>query len=118
MAVSRRLVSSRFPYLPITVSIRQRAWNFDALIDTGFDGDLVVPLGALAGDEGDAYLPYRLADGSTSVCEAFLGMVDLAGLGRFPAGIMALGDECLIGRGMTDQLRLILDHGQQVIAEP
>lgn len=118
MALSRRLVSSRFPYLPIDLSIRGRQWSLDALIDTGFDGHIVVPQDTLAGDVGDLNLSYRLADGSSFVRDAFVGSVDLAGLGRFPALVIALGTECLIGRGITDQLRLILDHGQRVIAEP
>lgn len=49
---------------------------------------------------------------------AYAGTVDLAALGHFPAVVMALGDERLVGRRITDQLRLILDHGQRVIAEP
>ena len=43
--------------------------------------------------------------------------MNLVGLGRFPAGVRVLGNEYLIGREITDHLRLILDHGQQVVAE-
>jgi predicted aspartyl protease len=118
MAVSRRVVSSRFPYLPITLRVRQHVITLDALIDTGFDGHLVVPADTLVGEPADAYLPYRLADGSSVVCDALSGTVELGGLVQFPAIVAALGGECLIGRGITDQLRLILDHGTQVIAEP
>lgn len=62
-------------------------------------------------------IPYQPADGSSLVCDAFAGVVNLAGLGRLPAVVLVLGNEGLIGRGITDQLRLILDHGQQVVAE-
>ena len=112
-----RLVSSRFPFLPITLTIRQGTWNFEALIDTGFDGDLVLPRATLAGEQPDSYLRYRLADGSVSTYGTFVGTLALGRLGQFPATVVELGDEPLIGRGITDRLRLTLDHGHQVIAE-
>ena len=118
MAINRSLISSRFPYLPIILHVRQRTIRFDALIDTGFEGFIIVPHDTLSGEPADAAIPYRLADGSSFLCDAFAGTVDLEALGQFPAVVMALGDEWLIGRRITDQLRLILDHGQRVIAEP
>jgi predicted aspartyl protease len=118
VAVNQRLISSRFPYLPIVLHVRQQTIRFDALIDTGFEGFIIVPHDTLSGEPADAAIPHRLADGSSFLCDAYVGTVDLAALGQFPAVVMALGNEWLIGRHITDQLRLILDHGQQVIAEP
>ena len=115
--MSRQHIGSRFPDLPITLRIRNRTVNLDALIDTGFDGHVMVPNDTMRGEEPDAYLPYRLADGSSFVCDPYSGVVELAELGRFPTVVLALGNECLIGPEITDQLRLILDHGQQVVAE-
>jgi hypothetical protein len=32
--------------------------------------------------------------------------------------VIAVGDEPLVGRGVTDEFRVILDHGRRVIVEP
>ena len=41
VAMSRGLVSSRFPYLPIHVEVRHGSHDLEALLDTGFDGDVL-----------------------------------------------------------------------------
>jgi predicted aspartyl protease len=44
MAVNqKRVTSSRFPYLPLRFQIRQYTHEGEALIDSGFDGGIVVP---------------------------------------------------------------------------
>ena len=67
MAVSRRLVNTRFPYLPVSLRIRQRTVDVDALVDTGFDGHMVIPSDSMAGEIPDANLLYGLADGLSFV---------------------------------------------------
>ncbi|GEM_PF-4457774 len=47
--MSQHLTSWRFPYLPISLHLRQTRIgeiiaDMEALLDTGFDGDVIVPL--------------------------------------------------------------------------
>jgi predicted aspartyl protease len=35
--------SGHFPYIPVTVFLNKRAETVEALLDTGFDGDLIIP---------------------------------------------------------------------------
>ena len=96
--MNRRLVRSRFPYLPIVLHIRRQSFRFDALIDTGFEGYIIVPHDTLSGEPADATIPYLLADGSSFVCDAFAGTADLGAVGLFQVVVMALGNEWLANR--------------------
>jgi predicted aspartyl protease len=114
-----RLVSSRFPYVPIRVEVRQRTGDFEALLDTGFDDDVVVPASWSGnGQPPDGHVRLELGDGSLVVAPYYDGTAGLAGLGSFPVLVIALGDEPIVGRGLTDRFRVTLDHGQRVIVEP
>ena len=117
--MNQRVLSSRFPYLPLLLSVRDRSEQIEALLDTGFDGDIAVPRGFISDREPpDFHIPCTLADGSEVLVPAYLGEIHLGALGRFPIAIAALGDEPLVGRGVTDRFTVILDHGQQLIVEP
>lgn len=119
MAMNQRLVSSRFPYLPIHIQLRQRREDIEAFLDTGFDGHVAVPPEFIAhGQPPDGYLTWRLADGSEVLAPYYLGTVQLGQMGTLPAVITSLGDEPLIGRGIADRFTITLDHGQRVIVEP
>jgi len=115
--MNERLESPHFPYLPLRLEVRNRAHAVEALIDTGFDGDLALPPSLLANGEPDDYHRWTLADGSHVYAPYFFGMVHVGDVGSVEAIITALGDEPLIGRGITDRFRLILDHGERVIVE-
>ncbi|MBM2811087.1 MAG: hypothetical protein HW416_1846 [Chloroflexi bacterium] len=39
-----RVVSVRFPYLPVVIEIDGETHSLEALLDTGFDGDIILPL--------------------------------------------------------------------------
>ena len=116
---NERLESSHFPYLPLRVQIGGRSYDLDALVDTGFDGDVTVPA-SLFGIE----LPERsevhghLADGSVVLIPSYAAEVRLGRQGPFPIFLLVLGDEPSVGRGITDRFRLILDHGERVVLEP
>ena len=62
------LVSSDYPYLQVRVTVRTRSFVYRALLDTGFDGYLVLPenlesqLGA-----PEFQVKTRLADGSERI---------------------------------------------------
>ena len=116
------LVSSRFPYIPLQVKITQQqevVLDIEALVDTGFDGDLIIPRTIVApGLRPDTHLTWRLADGFDIDVTAYLGEVELPGLeGIHPVLISVLGEEPIVGRGVTDHFALILDHGLQVVVE-
>ena len=114
-----RLISARFPYIPMTVTINQVSTSSHVLLDTGFDGDVIVPrhLAATAGAP-NSYEQLILADGSAVYRPLFLGTADLGPLGTFPVEVVALGAEYLMGRGLADRFRIVLDHGRQIIVEP
>ena len=118
MAVSAALESKRFPYLPLLLIVSGHSQAVEALIDTGFDGDLAVPPAMLAGDEPpDGQHHWILADGSEVFAPYYLGTVQVGDVGSYPALITALGEEPLVGQGITDQMRLVLDHGRRVVVE-
>jgi predicted aspartyl protease len=48
--MNRRVTSTHIPYLPITVEIPEQKLTaeFNALVDTGFSGEIVVPHAAVS----------------------------------------------------------------------
>jgi predicted aspartyl protease len=82
--MSRKLTSSKYPFLPLTIHVRVSSRkNIDlhtqALIDTGFSGDIVVPVTEeLKQPTPDAYATWTMADGSEVLAPIFLGTI------RFP----------------------------------
>lgn len=118
MALSQRLTSSHFPYLPLRLQIHRRILDVEALLDTGFDGDVAIPPELIAGDQPpDGYLPCQLADGSHVLAPVHHGVVQVGDIGSFPIVFLALGGEPLVGRGISDRFTIILDHGQHLIVE-
>lgn len=123
MSEKQIFTSSHFPYIPITVVINKRIETIEALLDTGFDGDLIIPEGLMTnGKPPDSYLRFTLADQVTSVlAPAYLGKVEVAELGDaglYPAIISVLGNEPIIGRNLARRFWITLDHGRQVIIRP
>jgi predicted aspartyl protease len=114
-----RVVSSRFPYLPLQVRVGGSGRSVETLLDTGFDGDLAVPPGFFGEDEIPRHsVPCTLADGTEVLAPAHRGEVRLGSTIISPAVILTLGVEVLVGRGISDRFTIILDHGRQVIVEP
>ncbi len=68
--MSKKLTSSKYPFLPLTIHMRisnrkQIDLNTHVLIDTGFSGDIVVPVTEeLKQYQPDAYATWTMADGS------------------------------------------------------
>jgi predicted aspartyl protease len=129
LAVSKHIVSSRFPYLPLRVHLKlNRNQEIDtdteALVDTGFSGDVALPSSWVTnGHRPDGYVTWMMADGSSTMAAIYLGSVRLVGLEEdvpisIPCTITVLGDEVIAGRGLTDRFRLTLDHGKKLIVEP
>lgn len=119
MAIDRRIVSTRFPYVPLTVTVQERTVTTQVLLDTGFDGDLAVPPDFVAaGTPPDGYLGRTLADGSRVEAPVYVGTIRLDSLGTFTASVTVIGDEPIAGRGLIDRFTITLDRGTRVIVEP
>src|SRR5437016_59810 len=126
MAMSEKqktFTSAHFPYIPVTVFLNKRVETVEALLDTGFDGDLIIPKGLMTnGKPPDSYLRFTLADQVTTVlAPAYLGRVEVAELGDaglYSAIISVLGTKAIIGRNLVRHFHIALDHGRQVIIRP
>ncbi len=115
------VVSTRFPYLPIKLSFEaepDRSIDIEALVDTGFDGGLIVPAGLVPQAAANGISNWMLADGSRSSAAWYWGWVTL---GHFAEPLLTketmLQDEILVGRQIIDHYRVTFDHGQRVIVE-
>ena len=62
---ARVVTSDDFPYLPIRIAIGGWETEAEALLDTGFSGELIVPEDAMPEDIGPPayFVTYRVADG-------------------------------------------------------
>ena len=93
--------------------------QLQALVDTGFDGGVVIPKDVLDPALTPVrYLPWSLADDSTVLLPAFLGDVQIGDLPPIRTIVMPLGDEPPIGRHVISPYREIFDRGTRIIVEP
>lgn len=77
----RKIVSKNFPFIPIIIAVRKRVEKVESLIDTGFEGDVVVPKGLLTnGDPPDTLLPWQLANGTVVLAPVYAGKVKLGNI--------------------------------------
>ena len=115
----RRVVSSRFPYLPVHVAVRSARHDVEALLDTGFDGDLALPPElVMNGDPPDGHHRWRLADGSIVRAPFYVGTLRVGATEMMGMLVTAMGDEPIVGRGILTEFTVILDHAQRLIIEP
>lgn len=126
--MSKQLISSRFPYIPLHLNLKlgkreHVAIDTEALVDTGFTGDLAVPAAWIKnGHRPDGYVTWMMADGSDIWAPIYLGTVRLPDLEEgkpilIPLTITVLGNEVIAGRGLIDHFKLIFDHGRKLIVE-
>ena len=119
MSLTPPLVSDRFPYLPLTLTVRGAVFTCTALLDTGFDGAIIVPEGFFPPSlRPSRDLLWTLADGSPILAPSWWGTAQLGTLPAIGATIVALGNEFLIGRRVSDRYRIVLDRGQHLTVEP
>lgn len=112
------VISSHFPYLQVALKISDRSFKTEVLIDTGFDGDITVPPEMiLNGKPPQGYLLWTLANGEDVNAPYFLGKIGIGKFKTIDVLIKVLGNEPLIGRGITDQFKVIFDHGKKIIVE-
>ena len=110
--------SSRFPYVPVHLEVRQRVVDADALLDTGFDGHVAVPARLLRNGQAqrpDGYMRWTLADGSVVSAPVYAGRISVGRMGPYPAAVTVLGDEVIIGVRVAARFTITLDHGHEVI---
>jgi predicted aspartyl protease len=90
------------------------------MIDPGFEGFVIVPPDLIP---LDAFLVdqvrWRLGNGSVVESPVYLATLSFVGIGMGVGVLVAqMGDEVIVGRGVTDHFRVTFDHGAQVIIEP
>lgn len=118
MAVGHRLISRSFPYLPLSVVIHGYRATFSAFLDTGFDGDVVLPSGTLPAQiSPDHDTRWELADHSRILVPTFHGTAQLGQFAPFAVAAIVLGDEPIIGRQAIRRFSVTLDHGQRLVVE-
>jgi len=123
MAVtSPRVTSTHIPFVPITVSSGSPAsivFEAEALLDTGFDGYVVVPRGTFTnGHPPRQYLRWTLAGGSTITAPAYYGSV-IVGSTELPEVVITeLGAEAIIGMQVVSRFTLTIDHGRTLSRAP
>ena len=118
MAQSKKIVSSHFPYIPIEITFKHNKQTSEALLDTGFDGYVVLPAGLVTnGEAPDLYESCQLADDSVIRVPVFIGSVKIAGKRFNKVTFIIMGDESIIGREIMKHFKITLDHGLKVILE-
>ena len=123
MNAEKSFTSGHFPYLPITVLINKHLQTFEALLDTGFDGDIVIPEDCVPkGQTPDSYFHLTLADPTATVlAPSYLGKVEVANLGDSGASaaiICALGTVAIIGRNLARKFHISLEYGRRITIRP
>ena len=114
-------VISRFPYLPVRVMVGGiEIYDGEALIDTGFAGDVVLPTSYLP-ENVPAETPgrWRMPDGNVVEAPRYSGIISVGNFPPipFPVLVTILGDEPIIGVHVIRHFSVILDHGRRVIVE-
>lgn len=114
------MTQGAYPSLTVRFMFEDNTREVAALIDTGFDGYLVVPR-QLVSLLREPFYRRRMVTASSEVvvAPAFPVAIELADVpGRFDAMAVALGDEYLVGLLSINRIRLTLDHGTRVVVEP
>lgn len=83
----------------------------------GSDGHVAVPPRMVGSRPPTDLSRWVLADGSI-MAPLHRGMLQIGGFAASAVTVLAIGDEPILGRGVTDRFTLILDHGQQVRLQP
>ena len=87
------MTSPRFPILRIRVELADRVFEENALLDTGFDGEIVIPKSRAQGLQPDDIGRFVFPDGTEVEPGRFKGVARLNDLEPVPVEIIALGAE-------------------------
>ena len=109
-----------YPSLSIRFTIGGATREAVALIDTGFDGNLVVPESLVSQLSATAFRHrVKTASGEVVRSPVFRTTIEFVDIpGTFPGLAIALGDEFLVGLLSINRIQVTLDHGQRVLLEP
>lgn len=119
--MASNVTSLRVPYLPITVEIPKKRLRLDltALVDTGFNSDVIVPQAAVAnGISALLQNDIRLADDSRITVPGYLGTVHIGDTTIGPVMVLVMGNEAVVGLNIITQFHLTIDHGRSFTVEP
>lgn len=117
----QRVESRRVLYAPITVraALAARELEFEALVDPGYTGYVVVPRGSFTTGEALRHrLRLQLADGSTVLAPAYLGVLRIGNTTLADIAITELGDEAIMGMQVMNHFTLTIDHGRTLSLQP
>ena len=120
MAEAEQL-STVYPFLSVHIRIRDWEEETLALVDTGFEGSLVIPYSAINAGLGipDSSSNWSLADGGIVETPVYVGSLEINGFSAIPdVDISLLGRDYILGRNVLDRFEIILDHGRRVIIRP
>jgi predicted aspartyl protease len=119
MAQSQHIISHNYPFLPIRIEVRGRRYEALALLDTSFQGDVVVPTTLLGDDWGlpDARVSWVLADGGVIDTPVYSGTLEIVGFNPLVSAIVPLGRDYILGRGIIDRFEVSFDHGHTVVVK-
>jgi predicted aspartyl protease len=117
--MQRRLESAHFPFIPLRLSIGLTTVDIDALVDTGFDGDIALPASFPRFDRQPTFESrWILTDGSQVIAPGYQGSALIDSIGTFAVAVTMIGNEPLVGVGFVRRILLTLDHGERVIVGP
>ena len=114
-------VSTDYPFLAVRIRIRDWEQETLALVDTGFEGSLVIPFSSIDSGLGDpdASSDWILADGSVVESPVYVGSLEIKGLSAISDVVVSLlGSDYILGRNVLDRFELVLDHGQRLTIRP
>jgi predicted aspartyl protease len=90
----------------------------EALVDTGYTGFVVVPVGSLPTADAPHRVTLRLADGTPLTAPAYRGELVIGATCLASVLVTALGDSTIIGLQVLRSFTLTLDHGREIALQP
>lgn len=109
------------PRLPLTLSTADGPLEVEFIVDTGFEGDLTLPvhLARHIGGSPEGFSDRMLADGSLFRCPYYVTLVMWEGRPR-RAEVLVLGSRPLVGTLFLGEhlLQVEMTEGGEVTAEP
>ena len=113
------VISERFPLVPVMIEFASAVREAEALLDTGFDGDIVLPAAMIpAGEPVFTTASFRLANESSIHVPVFRAATVVGGSRVRPTFVAAVGSVPMIGRRLIRHFAVTLDHGRRVVVEP